>query len=56
VEARIDKATQAFGVLKHRFFKHKDVSIEAKRGAVCVYNGGLVLAILVLFVVLSTGA
>jgi hypothetical protein len=36
VEARIDKASQAFGALKHCLFKSKDVSIEAKRG---VYNG-----------------
>ena len=42
VEARIDKASKAFGALKHCLFKSKDVSIEAKRG---VYNG-LVLAIL----------
>ena len=42
VEARIDKASKAFGALKHCLFKRKGVSIEAKRG---VYNG-LVLAIL----------
>jgi hypothetical protein len=27
VEARIDKASQAFGALKHCLFKHKDGSI-----------------------------
>jgi hypothetical protein len=31
VEARIDKASQAFGALKHCLLKRK-VSIEAKRG------------------------
>jgi hypothetical protein len=40
VEARISKASQAFGAIKHCLFRRKDVSTIVKRSAYC----GLILA------------